>query len=113
MGCLDGSYPEPVKPPMKKVSFVEFGVNDVDSDADDEGSANEASNGVCEKIALEKEDDVIKKLIDPILPSQEEVDRHYIAGHVLYRNWCPICVRAKGREMDHRGGRQRETEAGV
>ena len=86
VGCLDGGHPEPIKPQMKKVSFVGFGVNDVDSDADDGDLANETSNGVCERIALERGDQVIKKLIDPILPSKEDVDRHYIAGHVLYRN---------------------------
>ena len=43
----------------------------------------------------------IRKLIDPRKPSQEEVDEHELT-HLPYRNWCPICVKAKGKELDHR-----------
>ena len=32
----------------------------------------------CERIGLEKEDEFVRKLIDPKLPTQEEVDRHNI-----------------------------------
>ena len=55
----------------------------------------------CERIRLEEEGAVIKKLIDPKLPTQEAVDRHWIRGHVEYRNWCEVCVRARGKEWDH------------
>ena len=55
-----------------------------------------------EKLSLEKEDENLRKLVDPKLPSQAEVDRHYLMGHLPYRNWCPVCVRAKGKERDHR-----------
>ena len=43
----------------------------------------------------------IRKLIDPRLPSQREVDEHNLT-HLPYRSWCPICIQAKGKEMDHR-----------
>ena len=55
----------------------------------------------CERVGLPREEDVIKKLVDPKLPSQKEVDQHYMMGHLPYRNWCPVCVKAKGRERDH------------
>jgi hypothetical protein len=96
VGYLGVIHPEPVKP-----SCEEFGVDGVDSDDEGDDLAMETADGVCERIVLEKEDAVIKKLIDPMLPSEEEVNRHYLAGHVLYRNRCPIYIKAKGREMDH------------
>ena len=43
----------------------------------------------------------IRRLIDPRKPTKEEVDEHELT-HVPYRNWCPICVMAKGKESDHR-----------
>ena len=33
----------------------------------------------------------------PYLPSAAEVAKH-CATHLPYRNWCPVCVKAKGRE---------------
>ena len=38
----------------------------------------------------------VKKLIDPRLPTQREVEDHCLT-HLPYRNWCPICVKAKGK----------------
>ena len=62
----------------------------------------DASSGLsAERISLEREDDVIKRIVDPILPSKSEVDRHFMSGHIPYRNWCPVCIKARGREMDH------------
>ena len=48
-----------------------------------------------ERLSLEAEGDVIRKLIDPKLPSQDEVNRHNLMGHVEYRNWWAVCVRAR------------------
>ncbi len=39
----------------------------------------------------------------PVKPSAEEISKHN-ATHLPYRNWCPICVRAKGREDAHYRG---------
>ena len=69
-----------------------------DSDADDEGEVVEGGDPV-ERLALEEEGAVVRKLVDPKLPSKEEVEVHYVRGHFPYRNWCHICVRAKGRDM--------------
>ena len=54
-----------------------------------------------ERLGLEKEDEVVRKIKDPKLPSGEEVERHYLMGHMQYRDWCPVCVRSQGREIDH------------
>ena len=80
-----------------------------DSDADDEEEVIEAGDQV-ERLALGKEGAVVRKLIDPKLPTQEEVEEHYLRGHFPYRNWCNICVKAKGREMSHQkeGGKERK-----
>ena len=37
----------------------------------------------------------------PIRPSAEDVERHD-ATHVPYRNWCPICVAARGQQASHK-----------
>ena len=45
---------------------------------------------------------IVKRLLDPRLPSKEEVKEHELSGHLPYRNWCPSCVKAKGKDLDHR-----------
>ena len=40
------------------------------------------------RLKLEKEVEVIRKVVDPKLPSEKEVEDHYLMGHVVYRNWC-------------------------
>ena len=54
-----------------------------------------------EKIDIEAEEaEPVKCLHTPILPSQSDVDEHRIS-HILYRNWCPHCLAAMGRENPH------------
>ena len=43
----------------------------------------------------------VKKLYNPKLPSEREVEEHYLSGHMPYRSWCHHCVRGRGRERDH------------
>ncbi len=43
---------------------------------------------------------VPRTLNAPIKPSAEDVEKHYHT-HFPYRNWCPVCVKAKGREDAH------------
>ena len=76
----------------------------VESDADDEGMKGEVVGQECERIGLAKEDEGFKRLLDPKLPTEQEVEDHYMGGHLPYRNWCPVCVRAKGKEMNHNQG---------
>ena len=47
------------------------------------------------------DDRIIRKLIDPRKPTDKEVEDHY-RTHLPYRNWCPHCIRGKGKDMDHR-----------
>ena len=44
---------------------------------------------------------------DPGDPTKKERDDHN-ATHIPFRSWCPICVKAKGREEAHRNGRGKE-----
>ena len=43
----------------------------------------------------------VRNLCDPRLPTEAEVDEHDLT-HIPYRNWCPICVRCRGKDLDHR-----------
>ena len=43
----------------------------------------------------------MRSIGDPRLPTQAEVDDHNIT-HMPYRNWCPHCVRGRGKDLDHR-----------
>ena len=43
----------------------------------------------------------LKGLGDPRKPTAREVEEHKLT-HVPYRNWCSICIRAKGKDLDHR-----------
>ena len=85
--------------------------------ADEEEVAEEmAEDEDPERVGLEAEDEVIRKLVDPKLPTKEEVERHHLMGHLPYRNWCPVCVRAKGKERDHKqdgGGGRVVPERGI
>ena len=60
-----------------------------------------------EALRIGRDDGVrgFRKLVDPLKPNKEEVDDHDLF-HTPYRNWCPICVRAKGKTLDH----QKKTE---
>ncbi len=63
-----------------------------------------------EKLQVKKDDEVIKKLKDPKLPTEEEVDGHYVMGHIPYRDWCPVCIKAQGRDMGHMKDENRESK---
>ena len=60
-----------------------------------------------ERVGIEREGEFVRKLNDPKLPSEKEVEEHRIRGHIPYRSWCPLCVEAMGRERGHyRGGKK-------
>jgi hypothetical protein len=52
----------------------------------------------------------VKKLHDPLLPTEKEVQEHYVSGHMPYRSWCHHCVRGRGRERDHAKKKKKEDE---
>ena len=41
-----------------------------------------------------------KAATTPYMPTPQEVQEHNLT-HLPYRNWCPICVRGKGRTTNH------------
>jgi hypothetical protein len=71
---------------------------DSESD-DDDDDALEGTLG--EKIRGEKGDECVRMVADPRMPTEKEVERHRLT-HLPYRNWCPVCVAAKGKDLDHR-----------
>ena len=42
-----------------------------------------------------------KSLRTPPMPTQEDMAEHRCNGHLPYRDWCPDCVEAFGREWAH------------
>ena len=66
---------------------------------------------VCDVEAQHDEAGVRKpaKVLNPQLPSREEVEEHNLT-HLPFRNWCAHCVRGTGRSADHR---VREREDGL
>ena len=54
-----------------------------------------------ERVELEREDAFIRRLVDPRLPTPEEIKIHGLKGHVEFRNWCPVCIKARGKELEH------------
>ena len=59
------------------------------------------------RIDAHEEGKFIKRLVDPRLPTEEEVENHMLT-HLPYRNWCPECGKAKGKDLDHRCAVDRE-----
>ena len=57
---------------------------------------------VVENVKSEEDGGEVKRLLNPEAPSQLEVDEHFVRGHIPYRNWCPVCVQAQGRDADRR-----------
>ena len=54
-----------------------------------------------ERLRAEKADGVLKMVADPRKPTEQEV-KDQNRTHVPYRSWCPCCVKAKEKDLDHR-----------
>ena len=78
------------------------------SDEEGEEIDGDIEGTIGERIKLRREDDVVKKIADPKLPSDEEVQRHYVCGHIPYRSWCQVCIKAAGRDFQHRTDSKKE-----
>jgi len=70
--------------------------------AEEKGNVGKDEEIIEERIGLEEDRDILRKIGDPSLPSSEEIKEHCLRGHIPYRNWCSICVRAHGRDRAHR-----------
>ena len=94
------------------------GICGVDDDVmeleNEEGDAEKESDSftIGEEVFKKSRDDdrEIKRMIDPRRPTKAEVDDHDLF-HLPYRSWYPICVRAKGKELDHRKSLQKVLKA--
>ena len=64
------------------------GLND-----DDEGS---------DAIESPEEIQPARSIRTPVMPSEQELAEHRSNGHLPYRDWCPDCVEAFGREWPHK-----------
>ena len=79
-----------------------LGTETVLEDKGDSEDLGESPGEVGERLGLERDDEVIRELKDPKLPSQGEVGKHWLMGHLPYRDWCHICVQAKAKDMAHK-----------
>ena len=50
---------------------------------------------------FQKGERVTVKVLDPVKPSQKEIDEHELT-HLPFRTWCRECVHRRGVEMPHR-----------
>ena len=84
---------------------------DEEEESDDEDELVELRGGAeGVQIKAEKEDGKLKTITDPRKPSDREVEDHN-RTHLPYRNWCPHCVKAKGKDLDHQ--KAPDTERGL
>ena len=51
---------------------TEVMANEIESDAEEGGVQGEMGSEVCERVSLEKEEAVVKRVLDPCLPSREK-----------------------------------------
>ena len=56
------------------------------SDADDGKEVVDIEGEDAERLALEKDGGEVRKLVDPLLPNNKEVEEHWVRGHVPHRN---------------------------
>ena len=73
----------------------------VTSKTSDEGNDEDGEDEVPQRVGKGEGVGRMRDVGDPRLPSRKEVEEHYLT-HVPYRNWCPHCVRGRGKDLDHR-----------
>ena len=76
---------------MNEKEAEDAGINEIEFE---ENSEND-EEGVCKEEGIH-----MKFLKSPKLPTQREVDEHNVS-HFPFRDWCPICVKAKARNTPH------------
>lgn len=86
-----------------------MGVGDEEEQEEDDEAGLLQINEEVERVPAMDDKRAVKKIGDPRMPSHAEVVEHELT-HIPYRNWCPICVRCKGKDLDHRKavGEERE-----
>ena len=74
---------------------------EVGEEEDEEDTEELWEGGEAERLRIEPEDKFVRRLIDPKAPSEKEWEDHWLMGHWPYRNWCAVCIAARGKELDH------------
>ena len=87
---------------MVEVGGKVIEIDEVDDEVPQEVPQVGATGFEAGRVDTHEEGKFVKRLIDPRLPTEEEVAQHELT-HLPYRNWCPACVKAKGKDLDHRG----------
>ena len=82
-------------------------MSDGEDEEDEAVKVEEKMGEDAERFKATKDERAVKNLIDPRRPSEKEVEDHW-RTHLPYRNWCEICVRAKGKDEDHRKNPDKE-----
>ena len=70
----------------------------------DETSPQEVGDAGPDGVPEGAADAHVKILTSPMEPPQRRVDAHCMAGHIPYRDWCPHCVRGRGKNVAHKRG---------
>ena len=99
--------------PNEGISPVSVSPLEEDDDLEEVGGevileSGEKAEHVGERIVAEDDVGDVRRLVDPKMPSRDEVEAHYLRAHIPYRNWCPVCVRARGKALDHKSGGDQE-----
>ena len=102
--------------PNEGISPVSVSPLEEDDDLEEVGGevileSGEKAEHVGERIVAEDDVGDVRRLVDPKMPSRDEVEAHYLRAHIPYRSWCPVCVRARGKALDHKSGGGRRTQA--
>ena len=86
------------------VCGVDGEIHEMSDDGEEEayvGGGDGEGEGLAEKVRVQRDVRGVKELADPRRPTEKEVREHEVT-HFPYRNWCEVCVRAKGKDADHR-----------
>ena len=67
---------------------------------------DDASADMCQP---SNEEASIRRPRNPSEPTPEEKEKHW-AVYLPYRSWCPVCVKARGREDPHRAQTERKAD---
>ena len=84
--------PSSVSPMLEEA--VKLGA--VEGEESDEEVEGEFAGEACERVGLPKEDECLRRIRDPKLPSKGEVEAHWLMAHMPFRDWCKWCLWGRG-----------------
>ena len=92
-----------VRPPVESGCELENVEGNLMTAVDEEAEMATGADGGDQEEELECspcETRAPKTVFNPMLPSKADVESHNLT-HATYRNWCPVCVKARGKEDAH------------